>query len=27
MAEAVGPDGRAYRMGGDEFCALLDGDA
>lgn len=27
MAEAVGPAGRAYRMGGDEFCTLLDGDA
>ncbi|MGI8593123.1 MAG: diguanylate cyclase domain-containing protein, partial [Solirubrobacteraceae bacterium] len=26
MADAVGEGGRAYRMGGDEFCALIDGD-
>ncbi len=24
LERAVGPDGRAYRMSGDEFCALLD---
>jgi two-component system cell cycle response regulator len=27
LAEAVGPSGTAYRMGGDEFCALFDGGA
>ena len=27
FAEAVGPAGAAYRMGGDEFCALLPADA
>ncbi len=25
LAEAVGPEGRAYRFGGDEFCALVPG--
>jgi two-component system, cell cycle response regulator len=25
LAIAVGPQGEAYRLGGDEFCALLDG--
>lgn len=25
LQQAVGPNGRAYRMGGDEFCALLPG--
>jgi two-component system cell cycle response regulator len=25
LAAAVAPDGTAYRMGGDEFCVLLDG--
>src|SRR5439155_25473471 len=24
LATAVGPEGRAYRMGGDEFCTLID---
>jgi diguanylate cyclase (GGDEF)-like protein len=27
LAEAVGEDGRAYRMGGDEFAMLIQGDA
>jgi two-component system cell cycle response regulator len=27
LAAAVGDDGRAYRMGGDEFCVLAPGDA
>jgi diguanylate cyclase (GGDEF)-like protein len=26
LATAVGPRGRAYRLGGDEFCALLEGE-
>jgi len=26
LAEAVGPTGKAYRLGGDEFCVLLRGD-
>jgi two-component system cell cycle response regulator len=27
LADAVGDDGRAYRMGGDEFCVLAPGEA
>ena len=27
LAEALGRDGVAYRLGGDEFCVLLEGDA
>jgi diguanylate cyclase (GGDEF)-like protein len=27
LEEAVGDHGRAYRLGGDEFCALVEGDA
>jgi diguanylate cyclase (GGDEF)-like protein len=26
LAFAIGPHGRAYRLGGDEFCVLLEGD-
>src|SRR5213078_2587577 len=26
LEQAVGEHGRAYRLGGDEFCALLSGD-